>query len=351
MTPLLAALLAAAPLTVRVLEREHPASVELRGKTLRCGEAALQSPATVAPGKHALEAGGRECAVVTGEGDVSVRVGALTRRYRGLVRVTLEGSTLRLIDEVDVEDYLPAVVYAEASGAPPAALQVQAVVSRTFALASRRRHEKAGYDLCDLTHCQVYRGLEDEHAEPKAAVDSTRGQVLLVGGLALKPAFFHAACGGHTSRALDVFGADGAGPGVSDVTDGRPACQGAPDFEWRWEVDRVALAKGLELKPDSPPFELLRRDAGGRVVELRSFGRRFSGAEFASRVGRAFGWQALPSLRVAVEVVDDTVRFTGSGAGHGVGLCQRGAWAMAAKGADARSILQRYFPDCQVRVP
>lgn len=351
MTPLLAAVLAAAPLSVRILEREHPAAVELRAKAVRCGAAALPSPVTVAPGKHALEAGGRECASVTGEGEVSVTVGALTRRYRGLVRVTLEGALLRLIDEVDVEDYLPPVVQAEASGAPPAALQAQAVVSRTFALASRRRHDKAGYDLCDLTHCQLYRGRDDEQAGATAAVEATKGQVLLVGGIALRPAFFHAACGGHTSRALDVFGADGAGPGVSDLADGQPACRGGPGFEWTWSIDRVALAKGLELKPDGAPFEPLRRDDGGRVVELRAFGRRFSGAEFASRVGRAFGWQALPSLRVAVEVVDDTVRFAGSGAGHGVGLCQRGAWALASRGADAKAILQRYFPDCQVRVP
>ncbi len=351
LTTLLSLAVAAAPLTVRVLERERPEKVTLTAKTLRCGDATLESPAEVRLGKHEAQVGQLECPFVLAEGDVAVSVRDVTRRYRGAVRVTLQGTVLRVMNEVDVEDYLPAVVTAEASGAPAAALEVQAVVSRTFALGSRNRHARAGHDLCDLTHCQLYRGREDESPESKAAAEKTKGQVLLVGGIALKPAFFHAACGGHTSRALDVFGDDGAGPGVSDLADGKPLCAGAQHFEWAWEADRVELAKGLELKPDGRSFEPLRRDAGGRVTEVRVFGKRFSGADFASRVGRAFGWQTLRSMKFTAEEVDQTVRFKGTGFGHGVGLCQHGARALAAKGADAKAILKRYFPDCTVRVP
>ena len=159
---------------------------------------------------------------------------------------------------------------AELGDGKPAAQEAQAVVSRTFALTATKRHGTEGYGLCDLAHCQVYRGQDDVTDAARAAVKKTKGQVVLVGGVALRPAFFHASCGGHTSRAQDVFGEDGAGPGVSDVEGGAPRCAAMPDFAWEFVLEKVKLAEGLGLKGDGAAFEPLRRDAGGRVVELRS---------------------------------------------------------------------------------
>ena len=125
-----------------------------------------------------------------------------------------------------------------------------------------------------------------------------------------------------------------------------------PDFTWEWVIDRPTFAKTLGLgRSEAAAFEALRRDAGGRVVELKAFGARFSGDEFFAKVARAFGPQTLRSLKVTVQEVESNVRFTGTGSGHGVGLCQAGAKALALRGADAKAILQRYFPDSQVRVP
>jgi stage II sporulation protein D len=269
-----------------------------------------------------------------------------------VLRVTQEGGALRLINDVDVEEYLPSVVTAELGDGKAAALEAQAIVSRTFALTAHR-HPRAGYDLCDLAHCQVYRGTDDVTDAARAAVKKTQGQVVLLGGVALKPTFFHASCGGHTSRAQDVFGEEAAGPAVSDVEDGAPRCAGMPDFSWEFVIERVKLAQALGLTPrgDGAAFEPLRRDAAGRVVELRSFGRRYSGTDFLSAVGHAFGYQSLRSMKVSAQEADGLVRFVGTGLGHGVGLCQQGAKALAEKGVDARGILQRYFPDCQVRTP
>ena len=50
-----------------------------------------------------------------------------------------------------------------------------------------------------------------------------------------------------------------------------------------------------------------------------------------------------------MDQVEGTLHFKGQGLGHGVGLCQIGARAMATRGADAKGILGRYFPDCQIR--
>ncbi|MCU0702136.1 MAG: SpoIID/LytB domain-containing protein [Myxococcaceae bacterium] len=343
--------LAAAPLEVRVLEREKPVALRLSAERVRCGARALSSPLELSVGRDGVTVPGQvePCALVVAEGRVVVGVGALERRYPGTLSVSLEGGLLRLINTVDVETYLASVVHAELSGAPPSALEAQAIVSRTFALTGRHRHERAGYHLCDLTHCQWYRGLEDGQAAAEAAVAKTKGQVLMVGGIALKPAFFHASCGGHTSASADVFREAGAGPGVKDGTKKGPACRDAPDFEWSWQVDRVELARALNTKPEGDAFVPLSRDRGGRVLEVSAFGKRMDGGAFASRIGHAFGWQALKSLLVTAEEVEATVTFKGRGVGHGVGFCQHGAKALAAEGFDAKKLLARYFPDCQVR--
>ncbi len=350
MPALLALVLAAAPLSVRVLEKEHPRELRLEAKAVRCDALALPPSLDLAVTADGVRAGEALCREVVAEGPAQVTVGALSRTFPGALTVTRENVFLRLVNTVDVEAYLPSVVASELDAAPPAAMQAQAIVSRTFALASKRRHAQTGTDLCDLAHCQVYRGVGD--AKPaRDAVEATKGQVLLVGGVTLEPTYFHAACGGHTSRPADVFREKSTSPGAADLVDGAPACAQAPDFSWTWTVERSELARALGVQPDGAAFEPLRRDEGGRVLELKSFGRRLQGTELLSLVGRAFGWRTLRSLHVSASEADQSVRFSGLGTGHGVGLCQTGAKALAQKGLAADAILTRYFPQSRVRVP
>ncbi len=348
----------AAPLRVRVLEKERAVEAEVVGEQMQCDQKKLpNSSIVVRAADRRLHAGELKCEQLTVSGaEVKVTVKEdlngprepLTRVYPGKLVFSNETELLKLVNFVEVEDHLPSVVESEADASPPAALEAQAIVSRTFALASRGRHGNNGYDLCDLAHCQLYRGKAKEPAA-KAAVQKTKGQVLLVGGVVLKPAFFHASCGGATSRPIDVFGDEGAGAAISDSGKDGPLCKGAPDFTWDWEVDRVELAKGLGLRPEGAALEVLRRDPSGRIVQLRSFGARFAGNEFLARVGQVFGYQTLRSMKMTAEEVEGTVRFHGTGLGHGSGLCQEGARSIATQGGTAKQILQRYFPDCQVR--
>lgn len=348
--PLLAALcLNQAPLQVRILEREKPVRAQVEATSLRCDQKLLPGPAAQVEGfEGRLKVGTTTCDEIDASGNVRVTVGEVSRRYAGRIVLAWEGAHLRLLNSVDVEDYLPGVVGSEAAELPPSAQRAQAVVSRTFALSSRGRHGLKGYDLCDLAHCQVYRGKADESPSTVKAVGDTQGQVLLVGGVGLKPAFFHSACGGGTSRAMDVFGEEGAGAQVKDSGKDGPTCRAAPQFSWNLEMDRTQLAQALGTAPEGRAFEPLRRDASGRVLEVRAFGQRFKGTDFQARLGRAFGYHVFRSMKVTASEVEGVVRFEGAGLGHGVGLCQQGAKAMAEAGADASTILKRYFPDCRV---
>ncbi len=351
---LLAATLAAAQsLTVRVLETEKPSTLALDAKSIQCGDAKLPAHAVLEAGVREVRVGESKCAVVTAEGPTTVTIGHNAHRYAGTLRVVLESGLLKIFNEIELERYVSSVVGAvSADDLTPAALEAQAIVSRTFAATARRRHATGGYDVCDTSHCQLYKGQESEPAAAKAAVEKTAGQVLLVGGIALKSAFFHPACGGHTSRADEVLREDGAGPGVSDLEpNGQPLCKDLPDFAWQWEINRPSFLAGLGGNAEAAAFEPLRRDTAGRVIELKAFGKRYAGDEFLAKAHRAFSAQSLRSMKVTFTEVEGTLTFSGMGVGHGVGFCQQGAKALAARGADAKTILKRYFPDCQVRVP
>lgn len=119
------------------------------------------------------------------------------RAYRGRLRVEDGGSALRLINEVELEDYVASVVGAEIDAAPAAAREALAIVARTFAV----RAEMAGH-LCDTTHCQWYRGVERADL---ASARRTRGEVLLLADGRPAPAFHSQDCGGTTSRAQDAW--------------------------------------------------------------------------------------------------------------------------------------------------
>jgi stage II sporulation protein D len=126
----------------------------------------------------------------------TIEVGSLKREYSGRLLVEDAGTELRLINEVDLEDYVASVVAAEQDGGPLAAREALAIVVRSFAI-----YQGANERLCDTTHCQWYRGLA--HTDIDAA-RHTRGEVLLLKGH-VPPVFYSADCGGHTKKARDVW--------------------------------------------------------------------------------------------------------------------------------------------------
>jgi stage II sporulation protein D len=343
---------AAAPgqLRIRVLERNRAqrAFLETEAGHLSCDGAALELTGArleIDSGLIDLGKPNLRCRVLTAPGEgVSIEIDGKRRRYRGSVRATVKDGQLAFLNDVKLEDYLRGVVGGEQLAGLPEALKAQAVVSRTYALAGRGRHEAAGYDLCDLTHCQLYRGRDDERAESDLAVAATQHEVLRHSGT-LEPTFFHSACGGATSSPADVFKEPFKQPGVLDV-DARkkPLCAESPNSKWTWDVPRARLASALGVPAEGPAFEAARRDPQGRVLELKSFGVPLTGTAFQARVGRALGFETLKSMKVRVTEDGGVVRFQGDGLGHGVGMCQFGARELARQGRDYRAILHHYFP-------
>lgn len=273
------------------------------------------------------------------------------RRYRGSFTYTPEGEVVSI---VPLEEYLCSVVSREMPHSwPGAALQVQAIVARTYVL--QRSNPRRSYDLVPSEADQVYTGIDAEQPQTTAAVNATAGQVLRFGS-GFAQISYSSCCGGHTEANSNAWGGAPL-PYLTGVV--CPYCTGSPWYQWKQSVplDQVASALSRELAAvgavqnvtlDSP-------DGSGRAQFWTFAGTGGTSRVKAADVRRALGSRTLPSLLVRRLTTDaqptqapQTLAIEGGGLGHGVGLCQWGARGMALTGADARAILAFYYPGTEI---
>jgi len=273
------------------------------------------------------------------------------------VKVTEGGKTA--VRRVPLEAYVQATIiseFAPPSGDPDVVermLEVQAVISRTYALAHLSRHARDGYDLCSTTHCQLYQPgrLRTSRWAPAAAdaIARTSGQVLWFDG-APASALFHADCGGHTSRSSDVWGGTGQ-PYLVSLNDDGPA----ENAHATWQFDATITEVRTALNGDPRTrvgarldgMTVLDRDEAGRaerVALLAASDRIVRGEDLREVLSRSFGARSIRSTWFVVRRERNVVHFDGRGFGHGVGLCQAGALARVRAGAKLSAVLQRYYP-------
>jgi stage II sporulation protein D len=264
------------------------------------------------------------------------------------IRVSMADGTILTLD---VETYLRGVVPIEASPSwPPAALQAQAILARTYALAKKTLSR--AYDLVTTEGDQRYGGPEAEHPATSAAVEATRGLTLRFDG---GPAsiFYSSCCGGHTEDAAEVWG-HASLPYLRGVGDD-PNCTLAPDYRWMrtLPLERARTALADRLTGELTSVEVGDPDASGRPRTAMLFGNGSSVTMPVTELRTRWGTETVRSTWIRRVSIDETqaspfIRIEGSGRGHGVGLCQWGARGMALTGADAATILAHYFPGTAV---
>jgi stage II sporulation protein D len=280
------------------------------------------------------------------------------------VRVRLTDAQGTRVVSMPLDDYVLGCVRAEL---PPLSkdkdprvleriLELQAIVSRTYAVANLHRHEAEGFDLCDSTHCQLYRGpTRTEHAgDPSAlAVRTTEGQVVTYGGRAIQ-AVFHSNCGGHTAAAEQVWN----GPPVPYL---RPVpdwfCSRTSNAPWTFVTTEADLRRALNADQRTAigtrldRVDIDQRDAAGRAVTITLAGAKSStvrAEDFRATMRRAFGPRSIQSTWFTITRQANEFRFSGVGYGHGVGMCQAGAALRAQAGQSPAAIVAHYFPGTQI---
>jgi stage II sporulation protein D len=257
------------------------------------------------------------------------------------------------VTEMDLNEYLWGVVAAEMPASfSEEALKAQAVAARTYALNKRgsaANHPQA--DLCtDYNCCQAWTSREDAQAnwgsqaakysnKITQAVAETNDQVILYDG-SLIDAVFHSSSGEATQDAIEVWG--NSVPYLQSVTS--PEGDEVPGYhsevtltaqECRDTILAAYPEAQLEGEPESW-FGTIVRTSGDSVHSIQVGGITLTGAQARSLF-------SLRSADFTVSTTQDSVTFSVTGFGHGVGMSQYGANAMAEAGEDYIAILEHYY--------
>jgi len=248
-----------------------------------------------------------------------------------------------------LEKYVAAVLAGESSVFRSGeALRAMAIAARTYAIRLRGRHANEGFDFCSTTHCQRV-DLKAVTPRLENIADDTAGELLWYEG---KPAFacYTRDCGGRTEDAANVW-PDLAASYLKTHDD--PYCIRSGGSPWQWTGSPQDILSALKLSELRAPraldlIALRRTTASGRahVLALSGGGETVAvrASSFRFAIGRGLGWDTLRSDKYQVRFTNGRFLFQGSGAGHGVGLCQHGADQMGTEGHSYREILSFYYP-------
>lgn len=286
--------------------------------------------------------------------------GGHPRLYRSPVFIRNTGKQLIVTTTVPFGEYIAGVVRGELQRGKGEALRAQAVTARSYALKNREKHAGEGYDYCDATHCQFYRGFVSKNSPYYHAAMDTRGLVLVKDGRLIE-SLYHSTCGGRTSDPVDVFGRDIFGViGVKDRLKGdkKYLCADSPHFHWKYNIKKKNLLNILRKEPEFNSIKsiktisIIKKDKAGRVVSLKIAGNSriytISGYDFWQMMGSHIGWGKIKSTLFSIKHNGEIIEFSGRGLGHGLGMCQWGAMKMAERGYSFRKILSHYFPGAEV---
>lgn len=263
------------------------------------------------------------------------------------------------VKELSLEEYVTGVVASEM----PAefeidALKAQAVAARTYALAHVTEFggilckNAKGANLCDTVHCQVYTSKEERIKlwakdgekywdKIKTAVDDTQGEVLTYNNSLVMEPYYFATSSGKTENSEDVF--SNSIPYLRSVDS--PGEEETKNFKsikifGYNELSQIINNNYNGAKVTSSSIEkqitIIDRTEAGSVKNIKIGSITMTGSKFRTMLG-------LKSSNFKISFNLKSVEIDCTGYGHGVGMSQWGADAMAKAGNNYKQILNHYY--------
>lgn len=242
---------------------------------------------------------------------------------------------------LDIESYLEGVISSEMSPAfEMEALKAQCVAARTFVV-------QRGYEVDDTTNTQVYRDnkqLKDIwkdnydvfHKKIQQAVQETTGEILTYQGKPISALFFSSSCG-KTANAQEYWG--NKVPYLVSVDSSWD--KQSEEYEKSITMSKQEFSTALGFQNTVQEIEEPIRYDSGYVKEIHIDRIVFTGREVREKLN-------LRSSCFTIKENKDNVVITTKGYGHGVGMSQIGAQAMAEKGKSYKQILSHYYPKTKI---
>ena len=318
-----------------------------------------------------------------------------------------EGFLIR--NDIDLEEYLYSVVSSEMpSSYPVEALKAQAVCARTYAMYQMEQayYGEYGAHVDDTVNSQVYNNVAETESTIQA-VNETKGQYAAYDNAPICAYFYSTSCG-ISSDANDVWIGDGSSPVYlsgkfqgngekeMDFSDERafgefikgdqPDCFEKDEAWFRWNgfIEYKELTEHVERNLDvwlknSPAayrlsgtentvgtitqVKIENRSKGGVIKGMSLIGDKGAlfvegeyqirkvlcpeGTKIILKDGSEKECSMLPSGYCIMENEENLCIF-GGGYGHGVGMSQNGAKALAELGKNYEEILSFYYVATQV---
>lgn len=290
-----------------------------------------------------------------------------TKTYRGIFRIKQSGQYFILINLLNVEDYLKAVIFAEMGPANRPedfeALKAYSVCLRNYTY-MKIKESKGEFDVYPDSRDQVYKGVLGERSFTTKAIEETNSLILEYNGQLAKT-FYYSSCGGYTENSDNVFSEKGIAylSGIKDGDD--PYCKISPGFSWVESYSSTELlsllkkAKYLESTDSKiKDIEIKSRFNSDRVNELKiTIESNSDKVRDLFLVGNSIRSVILSKttkgiLRSTMFDIEKeykngylhSLKIVGKGNGHGVGFCQWGAIAQSRSGKRFDELLYFYFP-------
>ena len=268
------------------------------------------------------------------------------------------------VTQMDLEDYVLCVIAGEMPlSSDIEALKAQAVAARSYiayqmrALGGSGCSQHPDADVCTQSnHCMAYRSIqtlkdswgssyEDNYMKLKAAVDQTRGLIMVYQGEPIH-ALFHAVSGGMTEDVQSVFSMDLSYLKAVDSPGEEGANRYFTQIPYTYKELAQALNKAFpeaKLSADKlkSQIAIISRSESGRIEEIKLGAVKTTGTKLRAALG-------LNSTNVTFDFAKGAVVLSVTGFGHGVGLSQAGAQAMAQSGSSYEAILLHYYQGVQL---
>jgi stage II sporulation protein D len=264
-----------------------------------------------------------------------------TRKYDDNIRIFPKDNHLILVNNVLLEHYIAGVVESEGGGSTRDIdfFIVQAITCRTYALNNIRKHHDDGYHLCDLVHCQAYKG-RCTSSTIMMATAQTAGQVIVDNDNKMIAAAFHSNSGGRTMNSEDVWTIPTSYlKSVEDTfsLSGRNATWQKAIEKYKW-VSYFAKTYRYPITDSIKLAQILNFEQPQRQVY-------FVDSIPLKNIRHAF---QLKSTYFSVYDRGEFVLLNGSGYGHGVGLSQEGAIRMVELGYSYEEVIKYYYQDVRI---
>ncbi len=318
--------------------------------------------------------------------------------YRGTMKIKKTSQGLLLVNELTMGEYLYGVVPGEMSASyPMEALKAQAVCARSYAWNQRKakQYKEYGAHVDDTTAFQVY-NMAGEDKRTQKAVDDTAGE-LLYHGKKVITTYYYSTSWGSSASTDEVWGgeANACYPAKLQITKESKKITGIKGLDlseekifqgfvtkelcdtydkesgwYRWKTNLPAKQLGLKLGLGTvKKIQVLERSESGLLQKIRIDGSKgseivegqqsireklmLSGLVIETQDGNQQTVAMIPSaaffIRDSISNGEICFQLIGGGFGHGVGMSQNGASALAKSGFSYQEILSHYYDKCQIK--